>query len=96
MKKIKMYFVNKILLMHGEYQLLKKRWHSVSPNFFIKLKWLSIKVGGSAVAVIGVNSAMNLNLSPDLITKLGYVTAICAAIAGTSQLTVDNPDDLKH
>jgi len=66
------------------------RWKSESPIFFKKLKKVAFSVGGSAVAIVLVNSSMSLNLNPTLISVLGYVIATCAAIAGTAQLTKDN------
>jgi hypothetical protein len=94
--KIKMYFVNKILLINKEIQITKARWTAKSPVFFIKLKWLSIKIGGPAAAVLAANNAMTLNLNPDLITKLEYLVAVCVAIAGTSQLTVEDSTRLPN
>lgn len=66
---------------------IQDRWKSDSPKFFIELKKLALKIGGSLVAVLVANSSMNLNLNATLITALGYVVAACIAIAGTAQLT---------
>ena len=95
-KKIKMYLVSKILLFNKVIQIAKSRWKAEMPVFFVKLKWLSIKIGGSSAAVISVNYAMSLNLNQNLITTLGYVVAVCAAIAGTSQLTVQDTNNLPY
>jgi hypothetical protein len=94
--KIKLYFANKILSLHKEINLIKCRWKAESPEFFKKLKKSSIKIGGSAAAVMGVNSIMSLNLDSNLTTALSYLIAICAAIAGTSQLTVNDPNSLPN
>jgi hypothetical protein len=58
-----------------------------SPLFFQQLKKAALSIGASAVAVVVVNSAMNLNLNATMISIAGYVIAACAAIAGTAQLT---------
>lgn len=60
------------------------------PKFFKKLKKYAISVGGSAVAVVVANSSLSLNLNATLISILGYLIAVCAAVAGTAQLTRDN------
>lgn len=67
--------------------IIIERWKSESPVFFKKLKKFALAIGTSACAVVGVNSAMNLNLNETLIVSLSYVIAVCAAVAGTSQLT---------
>jgi len=67
-----------------------ERWKSESPTFFKKLKNVSISVGTSAGAVIAANATMSLNLSETLISILGYVVAVCVAIAGTSKLTKED------
>jgi len=69
------------------WEVIKERWHAKSPKFFIQLKKSAFKIGGSAAAVLVANSTMSLNLNSTLLTCLGYVVAICVAIAGTSQLT---------
>jgi len=64
-----------------------ERWKAELPAFFKKLKTIAVSVGTSAAAVLVANTAMTLNLPEQLISALGYVIAICVAIAGTSQLT---------
>jgi hypothetical protein len=64
-----------------------ERWKSELPSFFKKLKAVAISIGTSAAAVLVANTAMTLNLPAQLIDALGYVIAVCVAIAGTSQLT---------
>jgi len=66
---------------------LLERWNAKSPKFFIQLKKISFKIGGSCSAVLVANSTMSLNLNSVLITGLGYLVAVCVAVAGTSQLT---------
>ena len=64
-----------------------ERLNAKSPKFFIQLKRYALKIGGSCAAVLVVNSTMSLNLNSVLITGLGYLVAVCVAVAGTSQLT---------
>ncbi|WP_321425003.1 hypothetical protein [uncultured Bacteroides sp.] len=66
---------------------IKNRYKSDSPLFFIQLKRLAMSVGGSALAVISINSIASLALPSGLISSLSYVVAACVAIAGTSKLT---------
>lgn len=77
------------LLTHIKYNWLvvTDRIKTKSPAFFIDLKKIALKVGGSAVAVLTANVALSLSLPAALITVLGYIVAVCVAIAGTSQLT---------
>ncbi len=63
-----------------------ERLKADTPLFFKKARNLSFRVGGSAAAVIVANSSMSLRLDETLISVLGYVVAVCVAIAGTSQL----------
>jgi hypothetical protein len=88
MDKLKTYYENKILFLNKVIEVIKYRWKAESPEFFKELKKLSIKIGSSASAVVIINSTTQLNLNINLITALSYLIAICAAIAGTSQLTV--------
>jgi hypothetical protein len=67
-----------------------ERWKAESPPFFLKLKKVALKVGGSAAAVVTANAIMGLNLNTTLISVLSYAVAACAAIAGTAQLSQKN------
>ena len=78
---------NIITSLKYNYLIIKNRLKTDSPVFFVKLKGIALKVAGSAVAVITVNSTLTLGLPVALITALGYLVAVCVAIAGTSQLT---------
>ena len=62
------------------------RLKAETPLFFKKLRVFSIRVGGSAAAVIVANSSMSLRLDETLLSVLGYIVAVCVAVAGTSQL----------
>lgn len=66
---------------------LIERVKAECPEFFKQLKKYAMGIGSSAVAVFVANSSLSLNLSPTLISILGYVIAVCAAVAGTAQLT---------
>lgn len=69
------------------YIAIKARYKANSPAFFIQLKRLAMSVGGSALAVISINSIASLALPAGLISALSYVVAACVAVAGTSKLT---------
>ena len=64
-----------------------ERWRAESPEFFKKLKAYSLSVGGPAAAVLVANTTMSLNLNAALVSSLGYLVAVCVAIAGTANLT---------
>lgn len=68
-----------------------ERWKTKSPVFFKKLKAYALSIGGSAASVLVANGAMSLNLNQTLISVLGYVVAVCVAIAGTAKLTKEDP-----
>jgi hypothetical protein len=71
---------------------LVERWTAESPAFFKKLRKIALGVGGSLAAAVTANSIFGLALNSTLVTVLGYGVAVCAAIAGTAQLTRnDNP-----
>lgn len=63
------------------------RWKQELPDFFKKVRNISLSIGGSAIAVITLNATIPLNLNTTLITICSYVVAFCGAVAGTSQLT---------
>ena len=67
--------------------LIKQRWNADSPAFFVRLKNAALSIGGSGIAVLTLNTTLALNLPIGLITAIGYIIAVCAAVAGTSQLT---------
>lgn len=71
-----------------------KRLKAETPDFFKKLQKLSISLGISAVAVWTANSTLDLQLDETTITICKYTIAVCAAIAGTSQFTAKNPENL--
>lgn len=73
--------------IYNVYTIIKNRYKSDSPLFFVRLKKFAMSVGTSALAVISINSIASLALPATLITILSYVVAICVAIAGTSKLT---------
>jgi len=66
---------------------IQERWKADSPKFFIQLKKIALKIGGSSAAILVANSTIGLNLNASLLTCVGYVVAACVAIAGTAQLT---------
>ena len=75
-------------------KLLKDRWQSETPKFFLSLKRISISLGTSATALWVTNETMSLDLHDNVLSICKYVIAFTAATGLTSQLTrVDNPVD---
>lgn len=69
---------------------LKERWISESPIFFIKLQNLSIRLGISAVSILGAEKLFDLEAYgvPSLIfTVCGYIIVFCAALGLSAKLT---------
>lgn len=66
---------------------LFERFKSESPDFFKRVKTIALSMGGSALAVLAINATIDLHLPEFVLTGMGYVVAICVAVAGTSQLT---------
>jgi len=66
---------------------IKQRWNSDTPSFFKNIRNLSIKIGGSALAVWTANTAMSLNLNEVILTVCKYTIMVCAALGLNSQLT---------
>lgn len=67
--------------------IIKQRWKAESPEFFKKIKNTALKIGGSGLAVIAINATLPVSLPAGVITAVSYIITICAAIAGTAQLT---------
>lgn len=64
-----------------------ERLKAKTPKFFKKLRLIALTLGGSAVAMLTINKAMELGI-PDLwITICEKAAFICAGIAGTATLT---------
>ncbi len=72
--------------------IIMERWNAELPNFFKKIRTLSLSLGGPATAVWVANQSMSLGL-PELVLSLcKYVIAACAAMGLTAQLTkTDTP-----
>lgn len=58
-----------------------------SPKYFRRLRNISLQLGGSCLAIITLNSSLNLDLNSTFITIISYLLVLFGAIAGTSQLT---------
>lgn len=65
-----------------------KRLNSKTPIYFKKLRKYSLYLMGSLIAVITLNSQLNLNLNGVFIQIVGYLIVGCGFIAGTSSLPV--------
>lgn len=76
------------------FQTLKKRWKAESPDFFKKVKKAAFSIGVSAAAVWGANTMFNLELDAQILEVCKYTIAVAAAVAGTSQFTAKNPENL--
>lgn len=63
------------------------RLKSESPRYFKRIRTLAFAIGGSAVAMISIESTMSLGMPTILITICKYAIFICAGIAGTATLT---------
>ena len=64
-----------------------QRLKEKSPKYFVKLKKYALIIGGSAGSIMLANASFGLTLDDIFIKILSYIIAICAGIAGTSQLT---------
>jgi hypothetical protein len=69
----------------------KERWNCESPDFFKKIRSLSIVVGTAATSVWITNQTMGLELHEYILVACKYLIAACAAAGLTSQLTKQNP-----
>lgn len=70
--------------------LLWNRIVSKTPGFWKQVQKLALSVGISAVAVLVANGQFTLDLPDNLLTIIKYAVAVCAAIAGTAQLTKED------
>ena len=67
-----------------------ERLKSNSPKYFKKLRNIALQVGSGLLAIITLNSTLNLELDPIFIKIISYLLVTAAAVAGTSQLTKDD------
>lgn len=72
---------------------VKERWKAEMPDFFVSVRNLALKLGGSAVAVWVTNEAMSLELPDSVMNACKYVIVACVAITGTAQLTKKDKTD---
>ncbi len=73
---------------------IKQRWKADLPPFFKGVRKLSITIGTSAMAVWGVNTALNLELPELVLTVCKYSISACFALGLGAQLTQkDAPKD---
>ena len=71
-------------------QLLYSRIISKTPLFWKRIQKLALSIGVSAVAVLVANGQFTLDLPDSLLTIIKYTIAVCAACAGTAQLTKED------
>lgn len=71
-------------------QLLYSRIRSKTPMFWKSVQRFALSLGMSAVAVLVANGQFSLDLNPALLLVIKYTVAVCAAIAGTAQLTKED------
>ena len=64
-----------------------ERIKAKTPKFWKDVQKYALIVGGSAAAVMVANTQFNLILHDWFLTAVSYVVVVCAAIAGTAQLT---------
>ncbi len=71
-------------------KLLYSRTRSKTPMFWKSVQRFALSLGMSAVAVLVANGQFSLDLNPTLLLVIKYTVAVCAAIAGTAQLTKED------
>lgn len=71
-------------------KLLYSRIRSKTPMFWKSVQRFALSLGMSAVAVLVANGQFSLDLNPTLLLVIKYTVAVCAAIAGTAQLTKED------
>lgn len=73
---------------------LKERWTATSPKFWKTIEKWAISIGGSAVAVLGVDKMFDLQslygIHPLVFTICGYVIVFCAAVGLSAKITKVN------
>lgn len=75
---------------------LKTRWKAESPEFWIKIKKLSIKIGISATSILGADKffdLQNYGVPQILFTVCGYIIAACFAFGLSAQITKKDSND---
>jgi hypothetical protein len=66
------------------------RWNATTPDFWKKIKAIAVKVGISAVSVLGADKLFSLQsygISPVVFTIAGYVIVVCATLGLAAQIT---------
>lgn len=61
-----------------------------TPCFWKKVQKIALSFGGSGAAVMVANSSFALTIDTSIIKFVSYVVVVCAAIAGTAQLTKED------
>lgn len=67
------------------------RFKAETPIFWKKFRAFAMWLGGSVAAVWVINSTLGLDLPIAIIAICKYILAMCAAVTGSSTLTVNNP-----
>ena len=72
------------------YKEIKERWDAESPIFWKKIQAIAIKLGLSAVSVLGVGKLFDLQtigVSPIVFTIAGYIIVGCATLGLAAKIT---------
>ena len=72
------------------WSVLQLRWRAEKPIFWRSARNICIKIGGSAVAVLGAEKMFDLSTYlPNIVfTICGYIIVACAAMGISAQMTV--------
>lgn len=76
--------------MKRKTNIVLERIISKTPDFWKKVQKLALSVGISAVAVLLANDQFSLELHQSVLVVVKYSIAVCAAIAGTAQMTKED------
>lgn len=75
---------------------LKERWNGESPKFWKQIQNISIKIGISAVSVLGVDKLFDLQsygIPQVIFTIAGYVIVVCATLGLAAKITKQDNND---
>lgn len=76
--------------MRGIILELKERWKAEMPDFWKKVRNISVSLGTAGVALVTANATFNLTdlgVPAIIFTIAGYIIAACYAIGLSAQIT---------